>query len=573
MLAALALPALLPALAEIVPDARRPAAQPPPRRGPDFASRSPVAARRSPSWPTRRGSWPTRSRARFRLFTRRHLLEWTTAAQAESAPRRDVRRFYGACAAPLVAVAGAVARRALAGRGACRSRPFLAALGALAGRSLGESAARPRRDAHHALARNRTAALVARRTWRFFETFVDRRATTACLPTTSRRIRSGRRPPTSPTNIGLYLLSMVAGARLRLARYRATRSSVSTRRWPRCERLERYRGHFYNWYDTGRFVRSSPVTCPPSTAATSPAHLLALGNACRRASTPRCWSGIGSDSGTRSALAEESARLLGDARRPDGAPCATRRDHRSLSTTLHELPAALDGVGRPPRLPPPSPTRRGRRARLMPSRGREPARSLSGAAAAADGEPRARRRAITTSGRGLGAPRAALAADRAAGPSPARRARPAGPLADAGRPPAAGGARDADGLERPRRDAWRVATLAARRSGGLARASGGARSTPAAARRAAPASSARWTSASSTMPERELFSIGYRVDGRGARRPLLRSARLGSAARQLHRHRQRRCRRTTHWFRLGRPLTPVGSGRRCSPGPARCSST
>ena len=36
------------------------------------------------------------------------------------------------------------------------------------------------------------------------------------------------------------------------------------------DRLQRFRGHFYNWYDTGTFGRWSRATCPRSTAATSP---------------------------------------------------------------------------------------------------------------------------------------------------------------------------------------------------------------------------------------------------------------------------------------------------------------
>ena len=54
---------------------------------------------------------------------------------------------------------------------------------------------------------------------------------------------------TSPTNIGLYLLSVVAahdfgwlGTHETVERLEATLGTMN--------RLERFRGHFYNWYDT-----------------------------------------------------------------------------------------------------------------------------------------------------------------------------------------------------------------------------------------------------------------------------------------------------------------------------------
>src|SRR3546814_8918943 len=54
---------------------------------------------------------------------------------------------------------------------------------------------------------------------------------------------------TSPTNLGLYLLSTAsahdfgwAGARDTIERLDATMATMM--------KLDRYRGHFYNWYDT-----------------------------------------------------------------------------------------------------------------------------------------------------------------------------------------------------------------------------------------------------------------------------------------------------------------------------------
>ncbi len=90
----------------------------------------------------------------------------------------------------------------------------------------------------------------ARKTWRYFDTFVtdadawlvpDNYQEAGDAPRLARR--------TSPTNIGMGLLSMVAAHDLG---YISTRdlvrrlaATVTT-----LERLERHRGHFLNWYDT-----------------------------------------------------------------------------------------------------------------------------------------------------------------------------------------------------------------------------------------------------------------------------------------------------------------------------------
>ena len=149
------------------------------------------------------------------LVARRHLLEWVTAAQAElGAAARAARVLPAAWPA-----ASRSPRRRRASRSSLRSpgvavaAPFLAALAAGArDRALGESAAADcgRRGASRAEETRWRCACVARRTWRFFETFVDGRGPHAAagqLPGRPEPVVAHR---TSPTNIGLYLLSTVA---------------------------------------------------------------------------------------------------------------------------------------------------------------------------------------------------------------------------------------------------------------------------------------------------------------------------------------------------------------------------
>ncbi len=90
---------------------------------------------------------------------------------------------------------------------------------------------------------------VARDTWRFFERCVgaeDHHLPPDNLQTSPHDMLAHR---TSPTNIGLYLLSVACarqfgwiGTQELLARLEATLATLHT--------LQRHRGHFLNWYDT-----------------------------------------------------------------------------------------------------------------------------------------------------------------------------------------------------------------------------------------------------------------------------------------------------------------------------------
>jgi cyclic beta-1,2-glucan synthetase len=111
--------------------------------------------------------------------------------------------------------------------------------------------------------------LIARRTWGYFETFVT--PADNMLPPDN--FQEDPRPVvahrTSPTNMGLYLLSAVAardfGWAGTLQTVERLEASLATMR-----RLPKHKGHFFNWYGTEDCASSSPPTSPPSTAATSP---------------------------------------------------------------------------------------------------------------------------------------------------------------------------------------------------------------------------------------------------------------------------------------------------------------
>ena len=128
--------------------------------------------------------------------------------------------------------------------------------------------------------------LAARRTWRYFETFVGE--TDHWLPPDNFQqdpadLIAHR---TSPTNIGLLLLSTIAardfgfiGTLETIERIELTLMTL--------ERLPRFRGHFLNWYDTRSLEPLVPQYVSTVDSGNLAGHLIAVAEGCREfASAP-----------------------------------------------------------------------------------------------------------------------------------------------------------------------------------------------------------------------------------------------------------------------------------------------
>jgi cyclic beta-1,2-glucan synthetase len=223
------------------------------------------------------------TRTLFRLYIRRrHLLEWATAAQATEGSQFDHRRLALQVMTSLGS-AGFVAILfySLGLRSWPIATPFvlLWALSPLAARW---ASLPPLAAGHLAVPPTDALALrlVARRTWRFFEKFVT--AEDNMLPPDN--FQEDPEPViahrTSPTNLGLYLLSIVAardfgwlGTLGALERLEETFATM--------KKLERFRGHFFNWYDTSDLRVLEPKYVSSVDSGNLAGHLLVLGNACQ----------------------------------------------------------------------------------------------------------------------------------------------------------------------------------------------------------------------------------------------------------------------------------------------------
>jgi cyclic beta-1,2-glucan synthetase len=215
-------------------------------------------------------------------ITHRRLLEWTPAAQAAVGRKLTLPSFYVRMAsAPAIAVAGLGAAWLGGGGSLPVALAFAVAWIASPAVALGASQS-PQVAGRRPISADDGQALrlVARRTWRFFETFVT--AQSHALPPDN--FQETPTPAianrTSPTNIGLYLLAVASARDFRwisaleaAERLEATFATMDT--------LERYRGHLYNWYDTQDLRPLDPRYVSSVDSGNLAGHLLALAGACR----------------------------------------------------------------------------------------------------------------------------------------------------------------------------------------------------------------------------------------------------------------------------------------------------
>ncbi|MCL4078207.1 hypothetical protein MX659_01085 [Coriobacteriia bacterium Es71-Z0120] len=276
-------------------------------------------------------------RAVWRLFvSKRGLLEWETAAESE---RRAARDLPGHLKRMLPAQGGAVALLAAAAVADPASTGSLVplALAWLAGPYAAWRISLPARTAALPLDEPTKASLrsIARRTWRFFETFVTAEDHYLApdnfqedpAPTVAHR--------TSPTNMGLQLLATLTAHDLG---YVTTSQAVdrTSRTLATMVGLERFRGHFYNWYDTLTLQPLRPTYVSTVDSGNLAGHLIALGVGLLEISegpivSPRTRAGIADT--VRVALEDviDARHAYGDAR----AATAVR-------TTLEELARRIE---------------------------------------------------------------------------------------------------------------------------------------------------------------------------------------------------------------------------------------
>ena len=193
-------------------------------------------------------------RALYRLFvSHRRLLQWTTAAQTmRERARPPMSLFYLSMGA-----AAAVAAVGWLPGGCAACGLTLAAWWALMPFAL-PLMERPYQKTQRPTEFMRETLLhLAQETWRFFDTAITPRDHD--LPPDNVQIEpnKGVTHRTSPTNIGLYLTSLLAAERLRILSPQETAERME-RTVATLESLPKWKGHLNNWYDTTTLQPLSP---------------------------------------------------------------------------------------------------------------------------------------------------------------------------------------------------------------------------------------------------------------------------------------------------------------------------
>ena len=213
--------------------------------------------------------------------SRRRLMEWTTAAQAQSASRKELFVFVQQHAAASLLCAALVMAAPWAVHPWAGIFLFLF-WGASPIAAWWASQPRPA-SAEHALyaGDKRYLMALARDTWRFFERSVgaeDNHLPPDNLQLVPDPLLAHR---TSPTNIGLYLLAICCAREFGwistdevIRRLQASLDSI--------DKLTKHNGHLLNWYDTRTLEVLLPAYVSSVDSGNLAGLLLAVGQACRQ---------------------------------------------------------------------------------------------------------------------------------------------------------------------------------------------------------------------------------------------------------------------------------------------------
>ncbi|HVS14877.1 MAG TPA: glucoamylase family protein [Thermoanaerobaculia bacterium] len=270
-----------------------------------------------------------------RLGLRRRLLEWTSAARADSilGGRSAPAVWWRLAPGPAVSL-GVAGLLEILDRSWAPAAPFLLLWLVSPLLALWLSSSRPVEPSDLSPERLQGLRRLARRTWHFFEVFVG--PGDHWLPPDNHQEDPGPQTArrTSPTNIGLYLVSTFTAwdlgyldVRELAARLGSTLETLG--------RLDRYRGHVWNWISTESLAPLEPRYVSTVDSGNLAASLMTVAQGCREAlgaplSRPQALLGLADTVGV---LRDELERAAGLLATDDGAV--------ALAASLAKLEARL----------------------------------------------------------------------------------------------------------------------------------------------------------------------------------------------------------------------------------------
>lgn len=199
-------------------------------------------------------------RTLFRVFyTRKNMLEWVTAADAERRSKNSLSHFISKM---WVSTAFAIFFLFLnpPSFSAAGFLIMLLSISWILAPGIAYKVSRPYDKKMPSVTKEQLGKLrlLARNTWRYFEEFVCSKDNWLPPDNYQENPYTGTAHRTSPTNIGLYLVSALAARDLgymgTLPTIERLENTIST-----MEKLDRWNGHFYNWYNTVTLVPLKPM--------------------------------------------------------------------------------------------------------------------------------------------------------------------------------------------------------------------------------------------------------------------------------------------------------------------------
>lgn len=286
-------------------------------------------------------------RAGWRLLvSHKLLLQWNPSGEADRSQRRDLAGEYQEMwFGPLLALAMAITLATIKPAGLVLATPVLCLW--LAAPTLAWWLSRPLVYRGHQLSAQQLRFLrqVARRTWAFFETFIG--AADNWLPPDNYQEQPAPvlAHRTSPTNIGISLLANLAAYDFGFipagALINRTTHTLAT-----MDGLERYKGHFFNWYDTRTLEPLVPRYISSVDSGNLAGHLLTLregllGLAHDRVLGSNVFTGMADTLALALAAAETNK-----ARQAPGLalPVPLLQLQQELASTTHSPPATLSAT-------------------------------------------------------------------------------------------------------------------------------------------------------------------------------------------------------------------------------------
>jgi cyclic beta-1,2-glucan synthetase len=279
------------------------------------------------------------------VITQRRLLQWETAAAVTtraaglSARAGALLFLTGMAASPLIALILVALIAAARPSSLTVAAPLIALW--VAAPLVAYWLSRPESPERHVLdaVDRRLLRLIARQTWRYFETFMG--AEDHGLPPDN--FQETPNPTvahrTSPTNIGMGLLSTLAAHDLGFIRtpelVERLESTLST-----VEELERFEGHLFNWYDTRTLAPLLPRYVSTVDSGNLAGALVALAQGLRRlAGEPQSALQVCEGLADTAEVARRSLARLAD------LPAAHQEGTAHLTTVVTSVLGGLDGPG------------------------------------------------------------------------------------------------------------------------------------------------------------------------------------------------------------------------------------